>query len=419
MIECSVLNSRPESVRNVRLYLTGLVASLLGDSAMSVVAGIWTKDLTGSNRTAGPVSICVFLPSLLAPVTGLLADRFRRRPFLIAANLAAAAVVLALLAVEGAAQTWLLFAVMSWYGLTIVTIDPAETALLTELLPPERLGRLNGLRMTLQEGCKLIAPLGGAALYALTGGRAVAILDAVSFLVAAACVAGLRLDERPPPPRESHWRAEITAGLRHVRADHPLTVLITGGAIAMIVSGLAFPSQYALVDALHRPASFIGVLTALLGVGSIVAGLLSGRVMERVGARRLAGFGCVAAVVSYLLMSTGSLLPVVAGSTVRGAALPWIVIAVITAAQQRTPGALQGRVSATVTLALFATQPVVTAAGALLIDPVGYRGMYLGAATGFVLLGAFLLIGPVERRPGRSVEQRPRATSRRRCRRAA
>lgn len=393
MLECIVLKSRSANDRNVRLYLTGLVASLLGDSAMSVVAGIWTKDLTGSNRTAGLISICVFLPSLLAPVTGLLADRFRRRPFLIVANLAAAAVVLTLLAVEGAAQTWLLFTVMGWYGLTIVTIDPAETALLTELMPPERLGRLNGLRMTLQEGGKLIAPLGGAALYALTGGRAVAVLDAVSFAVAAACVAGLRLDERPPPPRESHWRAEIVAGLRHIRGDRSLAGLIAAGAVAMIVSGVAFPAQYALVDALHRPASFIGLLTALLGAGSIVAGLLSGRVMDRVGARRLAGFGCVAAVASYGLMSTGALVPVLVGSTVRGLALPWIVVAVITAAQQRTPGPLQGRVAATVTLALFATQPVVTAAGALLIDPVGYRGLYLGAAVGFVLLGAALLVG--------------------------
>lgn len=149
MIECFVLNfgvADARDARNARIYLAGLLASLLGDSAMSVVAGIWTKDLTGSNRTAGLISICIFLPAVFAPVAGLLVDRLRRRRFLVVSNLAAAAVVLSLLTVRGAGQTWLLFVVMSWYGITIVTVDPAETALLTELVPPERLGRPAGRR---------------------------------------------------------------------------------------------------------------------------------------------------------------------------------------------------------------------------------------------------------------------------------
>ncbi|HET8583771.1 MAG TPA: MFS transporter, partial [Jatrophihabitans sp.] len=380
MIESDVLNSSRTASHNVRLYLVGLTASLIGDSAMSVVAGIWTKDLTGSNRTAGLVSVCIFAPSLLAPVSGLLADRFARRRFLVAVNLAAAAVVLTLLAVHGAGQTWLVFVVMTWYGLTLVLSDPAENALLADLLPAERLARMNGLRMTLQEGCKLIAPLAGAGLYALAGGHWVAVLDAASFLVAAACVFAMRLpDVRPEPHERQRWRTEVLAGLRHVRNDHTLAVLTVVGALAMAVSGVAFPAQYALVDALHRPASFIGVLTALLGAGSIVAGLLAGRVTERVGARGITALGCLVAVASYALVATGALVPALISRFVAGAALPWIVVAVITAGQQRTPANLQGRVSATLVFALFATQPVAQAAGALLVDPLGYRGLYVGA----------------------------------------
>ena len=387
MIESVVLNFGRTAASNVRLYLVGLTASLIGDSAMSVVAGIWTKDLTGSNRTAGLVSVCIFAPSLLAPVVGLLADRFARRRFLITVNLAAAAVVLALLAVHGAGQTWLVFVVMTWYGLTLVLTDPAENALLADLLPAERLARMNGLRMTLQEGCKLIAPLAGAGLYALAGGHWVAVLDSASFLVAAACLFAMRgVDTRPEPHEQQRWRTEVLAGLRHVRNDHTLAVLTVVGALAMAVSGVAFPAQYALVDALHRPASFIGVLTALLGAGSIVAGLLAGRVMERVGARGITALGCLVAMTSYALVATGALVPALLSRVVAGAALPWIVVAVITAGQQRTPANLQGRVSATLVFALFATQPVAQAAGALLVDPIGYRGLYVGAAVANLLL---------------------------------
>lgn len=168
-------------------------------------------------------------------------------------------------------------------------------------------------------------------------------------------------------------------------------MLVGAGAIAMVVSGVAFPALYALTDALRRPTSFIGLLTALLGAGSVVAGLVSGRIMDRVGARRLVALGCGVAVLSYALLATGALVPAVIGSTLRGGALPWIVIAVITAAQVRTPGPLQGRVSAAVTLALFATQPLATTAGALLVDPLGYRLLYLGAAVGFAVLGGWVL----------------------------
>jgi hypothetical protein len=53
--------------------------------------GIWVKILTGSSSAAGLVFFAFTCGILLAPVTGLLADRMRRRPLLIASNLAAAA----------------------------------------------------------------------------------------------------------------------------------------------------------------------------------------------------------------------------------------------------------------------------------------------------------------------------------------
>jgi MFS family permease len=59
----------------------------------------------------------------------------------------------------------------------------------------------------------------------------------------------------------------------------------------MIVSGLATAAQHSLVDALHRSPSFLGVLTSLLGAGSIAAGLVSGPLIKRIGERRLAVCG--------------------------------------------------------------------------------------------------------------------------------
>jgi hypothetical protein len=62
------------------------------------------------------------------------ADRLRRRPLLVAANLAAGAGVCALLLVHGASQIWLIYLVMFGYGAASSLITSAQTALLAALM---------------------------------------------------------------------------------------------------------------------------------------------------------------------------------------------------------------------------------------------------------------------------------------------
>lgn len=376
--------------RDVRLYLVGLAASLVGTSAMTLVAGIWVKTLTGSDSAAALVSACVFAPALLAPLAGLLADRFARRRLLLVVNASAAVGLLPLLLVRSEAQVWLVFVVMLGYGLVLVLVDPAETALFTELVPAEERAQLNGLRLTIQEGAKLLAPLLGAGLFTVLGGGLVAALDAATFLVAAVVVALLHTPRiRPEQPERLAWRREVTAGLTQLRHVPGLGRLVIVASLAMATSGLAVAAQYALVDALERPPAFLGVLISLLGAGSIAAGLTSGRALRRYDEQRLARLGLLAGVAGYLLIASGWQPTVMLGWLVRGFSLPWIVIATITAGQRLTPDHLQGRVAAAITLLLFASQPLAQAASAALISVVDYRFLYvLVAALGLALAGA-------------------------------
>lgn len=375
--------------RDVRLYLVGLTASLIGTSAMTLVAGIWVKTLTGSASAAALVSVCVFVPALLAPLAGLVADRVPRRRLLLLVNLSATIGLLPLLLVRSSSGVWVIFVVMLGYGVVLVLIDPAETALFTELVPAEERGQLNGLRLTLQEGAKLLAPLVGAGLFVVLGGGLVAALDAATFLIAAVAVTLLRAPGSGPERRDRlSWRSEVTAGLTHLRRTRGLGRLVTVAALAMAASGLAVAARYALVDALNRPPAFLGVLTSLLGAGSICAGVTSGRVMRRHDERHLALLGLLAGVAGYLLIATGWLPAVAVGQVVSGFYLPWVVIAAITAGQRLTPDHLQGRVAAAITLLLFAAQPLTQAGGAALINVLDYRSVYvLVAVLGLLLAG--------------------------------
>ena len=379
--------------RNARLYLIGLATSMLGDSAMSLVAGIWVKSLTGSSALAGLVGACMYLPSLFGPAAGLLADRVSRRRLLLVLDLASAVIVLTLLAVRSAAEVWLIFCVMTWYGVNLVASDPAENALFAEMLPLDLRQRLNGWRLGLQETGRLVAPLFGAAMFALVGGGSVAAFDSATFVVAALAVAGLRL--RPPAPRPPamNWRAELLAGLVHVRQTPELARLLVTGGFVIVLSGLLVAPQYSLIQAIGEPPAFLGVLSACLGAASIVASLVSSRLLRWLGEDRLAVLGMINFVINAGLRATGNLPCAVIAALVGGFALPWTFLAILSLAQRLTPLDLQGRVSALVLLVLFGPQAPMQALGSLAIRYLTYRQVYLAgallAAVATVALAAF------------------------------
>ena len=114
--------------------------------------------------------------------------------------------------------------------------------------------------------------------------------------------------------------------------------------------------------------------------------------INRFGERRLALLGLANFIVGNLMYATGWLPAALAGAVVLGFALPWSVLAVINLTQRRTPDALQGRVAAVVTLALFAPQPLTQTIGAAIITPLGYRTVYtLTAGLALVLATAIYL----------------------------
>jgi hypothetical protein len=379
--------------RNGRLYLAGLAVSVLGDNALSLAAGIWVKSLTGSSSAAALVSVCVYAPSLAGPLAGAVADRVRRRRFLIWLNLVSAALVLPLLAVRGPGSIWIIFAVMTWYGIHLTLSDPAESALFAVMLSRELRQELNGWSLGFQEAGRLVSPLFGAGLFALAGGGIVSVFDAITFVTAAALLARIRLREARPAPRAGHWRADLLAGFGHIRRTPDLRRLLLAATVVMSFSAVLVAAQYSLVQGVGEPPSFLGVFSAALGAGSIAASAVSGRLLRAAGERWLAVLGMADFALGGVLRAVGWLPLAIAGSVVLGFALPWLFLALLNLAQRRTPPELQGRVSAAVILVFFGPQAPLQALGALAIRYATYRQLYLAGAaiavaTAIVFTGA-------------------------------
>lgn len=396
-------------IRDVRIFLFGWTLSQFGDWAMIIVLAVWAKSLTNSNAAAGLVFFALAAPSILSPLAGILVDRVRRRPLLIAVYSVEAVAVLSLLLVHDRGDVWLLYARAVFYGATGTIGASARSALMTVTIPPELLGDGNAIFQSVREGLRLIAPLVGAGIYAAAGGGVVAILDSVSFVAVVASLLLMRTTEPRFERVEHTFVHEALAGARHIVHTTPLRQIIFSTGAALLVVGFSETVIFAVIDqGLHRAPSFLGVLSSLQGVGAIAGGLTAARALRKAGDVRVAGLGMAAFAVGDCSFITSSLPLIAVGIVIAGFGVSWLIVGLMTAVQVRTPLRLQGRVSSAADVLISTPQTISIALGAALIAIVDYRVLVLTEAFAVALCAAYLVtrraVAPAEIPPAASAD---------------
>jgi MFS family permease len=375
-----------------RLY-TGLSASMLGDSLMLIVLSMWVKSLTGSNGKAGMTFFWMVVPAIFAPVYGMFIDRVRRKPLLVWGNIASAAAMLPLLLVRDTGDVWIIYSVAFCYGISFVVLPAALNGLLKELMPENLLVDANSSIQTTKEGFRLIGPLAGAGLFATVGGGAVAVLDAVSFVIAAVVIGGIKLAEDKPQRATQHWRTEMSEGLRYLGSERILRHTLVAVGLTLVVIGFSESAVFAVADYFGKPVEFVGVIVTVQGVGAILGGVSTSRWVHRLGepatiavslAFMAAGLGIVAA--------SQWLWLVLAATVLIGYSLPMLIIAFTTLIQVHTPARLMGRVSAAVEVVMGTPQALSIALGALLVTIFGFHVIFAIMATFTALAVGYLLV---------------------------
>lgn len=269
-----------------------------------------------------------------------------------------------------------------------------------------------------QQGLRLVVPLLGAGMFATFGGPVVAAVDAVTFLLAAAALALITLQEAASAPPTKHWRAEMAAGLRHLVAARQLRTATVAIAAMFLVMGMAESVVFAVTDlALHRPPSFIGVLVCAQGVGGVTGGAMAARIVRRLGESRALAVGMLLMATGLLGLLSSSLTVVLVGNLVFGLGLSLDAVAYATLLQRQTPAHLMGRVSAAVDVLIGGPQIISIGVGAALIAVVDYRLLVVvmvvvTAAAGSVLLQTKPSSVEVNNRPQEPQNSQRRAFSR-------
>src|SRR5262249_18667225 len=333
---------------------------------------------------------------IFAPLAGVVVDRVRRRPLLVTVYSIEAVATLSLLSVHDRGDVWLLYAMAVVIGAFGTLAASARSALMTTTIPHELLGDGNAIFQSVRGGLRLIAPLVGAGIYAAAGGGVVAIIDAVSFVFVVAAL--LRM--RTPEPRfervEHNFFAESLAGARHIIHTLPLRQVVFSTGAALLVVGFSETIIFAVIDTgLHKPPSFLGVLSTLQGVGAIAGGLTAARALRRPGHVRISGLGMAGFAIGEASFVSSSLPLIAVGIIIAGFGVSWLIVGLMTALQVRTPLRLQGRAAAAADVFISTPQTVSIAVGAALIAVVDYRLLVVTETVAVALCAAYLLSRPV------------------------
>lgn len=364
-----------------RLYFTGLSLSLFGDNVLALAAGVWVKTLTGNNAAGGLVTFFILVPTLFAPLFGVLADRVRKRRLMIVTNAVMAVVSLTLLFVRDAGDVRLIYLVMLAYGIALVTHSSAQSGLFVTMFPERFLGTANSAYTSMQEGMKVIAPAVGAALFVWLGGGLVGLLNGITYLLACATLWALSVRESAPQPRERHLLTEISSGFRHIATVPELRRLVFTSAIVMLTAGFITIALFGVVDSeLHRPPAFLGLVISMQGIGSVVSGLTAPSLIASIGETRMVGFGAALITVGTAVLLVPAEAVVLPGNVLRGIGLGWMLIGAITLMQRRTAVDLLGRTASALYMLLFTPSVVAVLAGAGLSELVGHRTLVIVSA---------------------------------------
>lgn len=254
--------------RDFRLLWLGQVAGDLGDSLARIALAILVFDETDSSFLAAAVFAVVVLP-FLGPGQAITAwaERFPRRSVLIGADLVRAACYAA---IAFPLPIGVRFALLFAASLADPPFLSVRRAMVPTTVPPERYGDAVTLTAFTTEACIL----GGAALAGLLtgwiGAPGVLAVDAVTFLLSAVLLAGMR-GGREPAVAATPIGAQLRAGWAAIKVDG----LVRRLAWLFPVASLGVLGTEALItplvkEELGRSEAVIGWLAAAISVGVLL-----------------------------------------------------------------------------------------------------------------------------------------------------
>lgn len=361
--------------------------------------------------TAPQVGLLAALSYGPALVVGLAAggfvDRSKRRGLMMGADLLRA-VVLASLPIAALLHMLSLphlYVAAALVGAASVLFEIADHAYLPGLVAREDLVAANSSLTATESVAEIAGPALAGTLFQILAAPIAIALNAVTYLVSALFLAGIRKAEPTPEPEpHARWTDDVALGFT-AAWRHPLVRPILLMTSAQSLAGGVFGATYMLfcLKVVGLGPALLGVAIAMGGVGALAGSVLAGWLSRRfgvgpsiLGAQAL--FGVVGVLIAVTPAEPKSGLAFLMVSQFLGDAVA--VAAMILGGSLRQtvlPPEVLGRVGATFKAAGGGFAIVGALAGGLLGEALGIRGAIIVGAVGLAVCPLFGLPSPLRR----------------------
>ncbi len=378
--------------RNYRLFFMGQGISLIGTWMQSVAAGWLLYRLTNSPFLLGALGFAAQAPILvLAPLTGVLADRWPLRRVLVITQLLALvqAAALAVLTLTGHVAAWHLLVLSIVLGVINAFDMPARQAFVPQTVEHlDDLGNAIALNSFLMNGARLVGPTLAGVLIAAIGEGPCFGVNAVSYVAVVAALLAMRVKPHTAAPRGRSLGSDFRAGVAYAFSFPPIRDVL--GLLALCsFMGMSYGTLMPVFarDVFGGGARTLGFLLGASGLGALA------------GAAYLASRPTAAGLERRLVWGAGLFgASLVAFSLTRvfAAALPFMLLGGLgmmlqiassnTLLQTVVDDDKRGRVMALYTIAFLGMMPF----GSLLAGGLAH---WIGAGHTLTIGGAACLIG--------------------------
>ncbi|MGH3135204.1 MAG: MFS transporter [Gaiellaceae bacterium] len=385
-----------ESLRRLELAWT---ASIIGQWAYLVAVSVYAYKV-GGEAAVGLIFLLRLVPAaLLAPFTGLLADRYRRELVLLGSLLARAVLIgLAAVGVFLDVNSAVVYALAVGAAIATTPFRPAQAAMTPALArSPRELTAANAVASTIESLAVFVGPALAGLLLGVTSTGTVFLVNVGLVVVSGLFV--IRLPEsRPRREREteaSTIASEVLMGFRTIAREPSLRLLIGLFTAQTFVAGaLAVYVVVVAIDLLELGDAGVGYLNSALGAGAIVGGVFA---LALTGARRLSPAFMLGVVLWGAPLILLGIIPTTVAAllllAVIGLGNSFVDVATFTLVQRAVPDHVLARTFGVIQMLWFGAVGVGAIAAPALIDWLGLEGALI--ATGAALLGLVLVLWPM------------------------
>ncbi|MGI6174868.1 MAG: MFS transporter [Christensenellales bacterium] len=360
--------------KNTAVFMTSQAISIFGSSLVQYAITWYITLMTQSGIYATLSIICGFLPTFfLAPFAGVWADRYNRKYLIIIADacIALCTLLLAIVYLVGFKAIWLLFVASGIRALGSAVQSPCVGAMLPDIVPEDRLTRVNGINGTLQSAITLASPMLSGVLLGMSSIEVIFFIDVATAALAILVLLLFFRYEYQPKEKDGQacaYLGEFKQGLSYILKHRYLRDFFIFSALFFFVAApVAFLTPLQVARNYGGEVWHLSAIEVAFSVGMIAGGILVsawGGFKNRIHTMALAGVlmaGCT------IVLGTPIVFWIyLAMMTLFGVALPIFHTPAMVLLQEQVESAYMGRVFGIMTMISSSVMPM----GMLLFGPI-------------------------------------------------